>query len=197
MGVIDVGAGEILVDGYTVPRGSACFSYMPQADLLLPWLTVLQNACLYGRIHGRVDEAARRARALFPAFGLAGYEDAYPNKLSGGMRQRAAFLRTALCGHEIVLLDEPFGALDVITRGTMQDWLLSKRASLTQTGRLVTHDVDEAIYLADRILLIGGSPAAIQREIVVESAARTREWLIAQAPLRAEIYRTIKALTGE
>ena len=97
---------------------------MPQNDLLFPWKTILENVCLYGRIHGGLEQMKGEAMAQMGAFGLKGYENEYPSALSGGMRQRAAFLRTLLCHADILLLDEPFGALDVITRGEMQDWLL-------------------------------------------------------------------------
>ena len=127
------------------------------------------------------------------AFGLAGYENAYPGDLSGGMRQRAAFLRTALCRAEILLLDEPFGALDVISRGDMQDWLLSMRAQLGRTALLVTHDIDEALYLSDRILVLRGSPARIVREVDVRRPGKTREWLYGQGALKGEIHRCIKS----
>ena len=153
----------------------------------------MQNVCLYGKIHG--TEAAAREQALghMAAFGLAGYENAYPGDLSGGMRQRAAFLRTALCSAEILLLDEPFGALDVISRGDMQDWLLSMRADLGRTALLVTHDIDEALYLSDRILVLRGSPAQIVREVDVRMEGKTRQWLYDQGALKGEIHRCIKA----
>ena len=107
------------------------------------------------------------------------------------MRQRAAFLRTALCQADILLLDEPFGALDVISRGDMQDWLLSVRERLNRTVLLVTHDMDEAIYLSDRILILGGSPASITCEIAVEEKHRDRQWLYGQGALRQQIYEEI------
>ena len=127
------------------------------------------------------------------AFGLAGYEDAYPSALSGGMRQRAAFLRTALCKSEILLLDEPFGALDVITRGEMQDWLLSMREKMNRTVVLVTHDMDEAIYLSDRILILGGRPSRVVCQLTPETPAegRSRDWLYGQGELRRRIHREI------
>ena len=161
-------------------------------NLLFSWQTILENVCLYGRIHGRYREALEEAKPRFAEFGLAGCENLYPASLSGGMRQRAAFLRTSLCSADILLLDEPFGALDVISRGDMQEWLLSMRKRLSRTALLVTHDVDEAIYLSNRILILGGSPAHIVREFTITEPNRTREWLFDQGALRGEIYRCIK-----
>ena len=125
-------------------------------------------------------------------FGLKGCENKYPDELSGGMRQRAAFLRTTLCKADIYLLDEPFGALDVITRGDMQDWLAELCSNLKKTIILVTHDTDEAIYLSDRILILGAPGEGIRREIVITDKNRSREWLYEQGKLRAEIHRIIK-----
>ena len=126
--------------------------------------------------------------ANMATFGLAGYENSYPRELSGGMRQRAAFLRTALCQADILLLDEPFGALDVITRGDMQDWLQNMRSQLGKTTLLVTHDIDEAIYLSDRILVLSGRPASIREEITINERDRSRDWLYAQGDLRTRIH---------
>ena len=123
---------------------------------------------------------------------MAGYEHAYPKELSGGMRQRAAFLRTALCSADILLLDEPFGALDVITRNDMQDWLLAMRKELQKTTLLVTHDIDEALYLADRILILGGSPASIVKEINLHEVVKSRDWLFTQGEQRKEIYSLLR-----
>lgn len=187
-GLIRPESGSVRVDGVLVDGTSDHFAYMPQEDLLLPWKTILDNVCLYGAIHGAKKEAAAQARALFPVFGLAGYEDAYPDALSGGMRQRAAFLRTAMCQADILLLDEPFGALDVITRGDMQDWLQNMRSQLNRTTLLVTHDIDEAIYLSDRILVLNGHPTTIREEITISERARTRDWLYAQGDLRTRIH---------
>lgn len=185
-------SGEMLVDGKAIHGVSGQFAYMPQSDLLFSWQTILENVCLYGRIHGRYAEAREEAMKSFAAFGLEGCENLYPGSLSGGMRQRAAFLRTALCSADILLLDEPFGALDVISRGDMQEWLLSMRERLSRTALLVTHDVDEAIYLSNRILVLGGNPAHVVREFTVTETNRTREWLFDQCALRAQIYRCIK-----
>ena len=196
-GVLPFGEGEITVDGMPVRGLSRHFAYMPQNDLLFPWKTILDNVCLYGRIHGSLKTARREAKASFPEFGLAGYEDCYPSQLSGGMRQRAAFLRTALCKADILLLDEPFGALDVITRGEMQDWLLDIHRKMNRTVVLVTHDMDEAIYLSDRVLILNQSPACITGEFEIRERARDREWLYSQGELRGEIYRQIMAGAGE
>ena len=174
-GLLRPAAGEVLVDNERVEgAGNGRFAYMPQDDLLFPWKTILQNVCLYGKIHGTEPAAREQALKHMAAFGLAGYENAYAGVLSGGMRQRAAFLRTALCSAEILLLDEPFGALDVISRGDMQDWLLSMRAELGRTALLVTHDIDEALYLSDRILVLLSSPAQSVREVDVRKGCKTR-----------------------
>lgn len=164
--------GIFYVDDVQVTGVSSHFAYMPQDDLLLPWKNILDNVCLYGKLHGHINEAREKALQEFETFGLKGYERAYPFELSGGMRQRAAFLRTALCSADILLLDEPFGALDVITRNDMQDWLLKLRSELNRTMLLVTHDIEEALYLADRILILQGSPASICREISLKDCKK-------------------------
>lgn len=192
-GILRPQGGRILIDGAAVNGMHSQFAYMPQNDLLFPWRTILDNVCLYGEIHHQKDEARRRAQEQMDRFGLAGCGDKYPGELSGGMRQRAAFLRTALCDAQIYLLDEPFGALDVITRGDMQDWLRELCGNLKKTILLVTHDTDEAIYLSDRILIFGAPGEGIRREFTVTEQNRTREWLYEQGALRAEIYRVIKA----
>lgn len=191
-GVLEPEHGEVYVDGEKVNGVSSRFAYMPQSDLLLPWKTILDNVTLYGRLHGQLKQAREAARKEFLVFGLQGYEDAYPDELSGGMRQRAAFLRTALCGADIMLLDEPFGALDVITRNEMQDWLLKLRSELGRTTLLVTHDIDEALYLADRIVVLGGQPANVTKVIDLTGMVKSRDWLYEQTELRKEIHRILK-----
>ena len=186
-GVIAPEKGHILTDGQEIRGITEHFAYMPQNDLLFPWKTILENVCLYGRIHGGQKEALSQ----MGAFGLEGYENEYPSALSGGMRQRAAFLRTLLCRADILLLDEPFGALDVITRGEMQDWLLGVRARLNRTVLLVTHDMDEAIYLSDRILILDPGRGRIGSEIEIAEKNRSRDWLYSQGELRRRIYREI------
>ena len=148
---------------------------------------------LYGQIN-HDSKAKENALKEFKTFGLDGYQNSYPDQLSGGMRQRAAFLRTALCKADILLLDEPFGALDVITRNDMQDWLLDIRRDLKRTILLVTHDLEEAIYLADRMLILYGRPSSIRKVIEIDAPpeARTREWLFEQAELKAELYHILE-----
>lgn len=195
-GILQPQSGQILIDGKEIQGVSGQFAYMPQNDLLFPWRTILDNVCLYGEIHHEKEEMKTQAKAQMARFGLEGCENKYPAELSGGMRQRAAFLRTTLCDAGIFLLDEPFGALDVITRGDMQDWLRELCSNLKRTILLVTHDTDEAIYLSDRILILGEPGEGIRQEIQVEEKNRTREWLYEQGGLRASIHRIIKKTAG-
>ena len=141
---------------------------MPQRDCLLPWRTALDNACLAleNRGSSRAD-ARRRAAPLFARLGLAGSEELLPAKLSGGMRQRVAFARTLLADKELLLLDEPFGALDAITRSELQDWLAGALAEEPRTVLLVTHDVEEALLLCDRVLVLAGGRIAASFDVDV------------------------------
>ena len=144
-------------------------SYMLQKDLLLPHKTVIENVALpllLSRVPKR--EALRRAGEYFESFGLSGDEKKYPSELSGGMRQRAALLRTYLCGKSVALLDEPFSALDAITKGAMQQWYLDVMKEIKLSTLFITHDMDEAILLSDRIYVMKGSPAVIGGEIRVD-----------------------------
>jgi NitT/TauT family transport system ATP-binding protein len=141
---------------------------MPQGDLLLPWRDALGNAGLALECAGASKGEARRAAApLFERFGLGEFESAYPRELSGGMRQRVAFLRTLLAGRPALLLDEPFGALDSITRAQMQEWLAEALAKEPRTLVLVTHDVEEALYLADRVAVMSPRPGKVIAELEV------------------------------
>jgi ABC-type nitrate/sulfonate/bicarbonate transport system ATPase subunit len=148
---------------------------MAQQDLLLPWASALDNACLALRVGPNpvgAQEARGRARPWFERFGLGGFENAHPDELSGGMRQRVAFLRTLLSGKPVLCLDEPFGALDAITRTDMQGWLahvLATEAASgdTRTVVLVTHDVEEAVVLADRVLVMSPRPGRVVETIEV------------------------------
>jgi len=141
---------------------------MPQRDLLLPWLSALDNAALALRIaHLPREQARARAGALFVELGLDGFQEARPHELSGGMRQRVAFLRTLLAGKPVLCLDEPFGALDAITRLEMQEWLAATLAREPHTAVLVTHDVEEAILLADRLAVLSARPGRVVVELEV------------------------------
>jgi ABC-type nitrate/sulfonate/bicarbonate transport system ATPase subunit len=141
---------------------------MPQRDLLLPWLRALDNAALAARLAGLGREQARaRARPLFAAFGLEGFERARPYELSGGMRQRVAFLRTLLSGKPVLCLDEPFAALDALTRRELRAWLADALAREPRTVLLVTHDVEEAAALADRVVVLGPRPARVVADLEV------------------------------
>ncbi|MBC7304542.1 MAG: ABC transporter ATP-binding protein [Nocardia sp.] len=144
-------------------------AYMPQKDLLFPWRTVLDNTILGLRVQGVPKAQARqRARALFPIFGLSGFEDARPFQLSGGMRQRAALLRTVVQERELLLLDEPFGALDSLTRTEMQSWLQQVWQRYRWMVLMITHDVREAVYLSDRVIVLSARPATVRHELRVD-----------------------------
>jgi NitT/TauT family transport system ATP-binding protein len=141
-------------------------AFMPQRDLLLPWYSAIDNAALALRNQGMRRQAARdAAAALFDRFGLAGFEAAQPTELSGGMRQRVAFLRTLIAGKPVLALDEPFASLDAITRAEMQEWLASALRGDPRTVVLVTHDVEEALYLCDRVAVLSARPAHIVTEL--------------------------------
>jgi ABC-type nitrate/sulfonate/bicarbonate transport system ATPase subunit len=141
-------------------------AFMPQRDMLLPWLTAIDNAALALRNRG-IRRGAARAEAgrLFERFGLAGFERTRPAELSGGMRQRVAFLRTLVAGKPVLALDEPFASLDAITRAEMQGWLAQALAADPRTVVLVSHDVEEALYLADRVAVLSARPARVVTEL--------------------------------
>jgi NitT/TauT family transport system ATP-binding protein len=150
---------------------------MPQRDALLPWASALDNAALALRVAG-VPRAEARGRALvhFAAFGLEGFVQARPAALSGGMRQRVAFLRTLLAGRPVLCLDEPFGALDALTRLSLQRWLADALAHEPRTVLLVTHDVEEAVLLADRVVLLSPRPGTVAEVLDVPlSRPRARD----------------------
>ena len=166
-GLLEPDAGSVAVGGATSAsaRLSRC-AYMPQRDLLLPWLPAIDNAALAARNRGASRAAAReQAAPLFDRFGLAGFERSRPAELSGGMRQRVAFLRTLLAGKQVLLLDEPFAALDAITRAEMQEWLAGALAAERRTTVLVSHDVEEALYLCDRVLVLSSRPGRVVAEL--------------------------------
>ena len=161
--------GKVLLDGEDVTGKTGKMSYMLQKDLLLPHYTVLDNVALPLIIKGEKKKIAReKALEHFSFFGLEGSEKKYPHQLSGGMRQRAAFLRTYLASDGMVLLDEPFSALDAITKSAVHQWFMDIMKELKLTSLIVTHDIDEAILLSDRIYILSGKPGKITDEIIVE-----------------------------
>jgi ABC-type nitrate/sulfonate/bicarbonate transport system ATPase subunit len=165
-GLLEPDAGQVSIGDAAGSAGRA--AYLPQRDTLLPWRTALDNAILASEIEGGSLEQARvEAAELFARFGLSGFEDVYPSQLSGGMRQRLALIRTFLAHRDVLLLDEPLGALDLLTRATLQDWLLSVWTELRKTILLVTHDVEEALLLSDRIVVLSDRPASIARDLRV------------------------------
>src|SRR4051794_34484392 len=158
--LLELVCGLLAPDAGTVSAPAAAL--MPQRDGLLPWLSALDNAALALRVAGASREAARAAaRGHFAAFGLEGFERARPAELSGGMRQRVAFLRTLLAGRPVLCLDEPFASLDALTRAQAQGWLAEALAREPRTVLLVTHDVEEAVLLADRIALLSPRPGRV------------------------------------
>ena len=165
-GLLTPSAGGVYLDGKEITGQSGHISYMLQKDLLLPFKTVLDNVALPQIIQGKDKKAARAEAALyFKEFGLEGTEQKYPKMLSGGMRQRAALLRTYLFGREVALLDEPFSALDAITKESIHQWYLEIMAQLNLTTLFITHDMEEAILLSDRIYVLKGRPAQLSAEI--------------------------------
>ena len=168
-GISPADYGSVLLDGIDITGKTGKLSYMLQKDLLLPHYTVVDNVALPLIIKGEKKKVAR-AKALehFAFFGLDGTENKYPHQLSGGMRQRAAFLRTYLSCNGVALLDEPFSALDAITKSAVHQWYLDIMKEIKISSLIVTHDIDEAILLSDRIYILSGKPGKITDEVVID-----------------------------
>jgi ABC-type nitrate/sulfonate/bicarbonate transport system ATPase subunit len=184
-GLLQPTGGRVSIDGVDSTGTIGRVGYMLQKDLLLPWRDVLDNVILGMEIQGLpLREARERALPLLRRYGLSGFEYAYPNALSGGMRQRAALLRTLLFDTDVILLDEPFGALDAQTKSHMQEWLLELWGDFGKTVVFVTHDVEEAIYLSDKMYVMATRPGRIVETIEVpilrprqRSVTLTREFI--------------------
>lgn len=184
-GLLEPTSGQVCFDGDVRAAAPGHAAFMPQHDRLLEWRRALDNAVLAADVHG-ADRALSRRRAseLFGRFDLAGFEDAWPSELSGGMRQRLALLRTFLADRDLLLLDEPFGALDAITRRGMHTWLQEVLAEDPRTVLFVTHDIDEAIVLSDRIVVMSGRPGRVVAVLEVEhprpraASTVTETWFI-------------------
>jgi ABC-type nitrate/sulfonate/bicarbonate transport system ATPase subunit len=185
-------SGEIRFDGGAL-AGTSPFAFMPQRDALMPWRRIIDNTTLGLEVQGASRHTAReRVAPLFAEFGLAGFEQHFPSQLSGGMRQRAALLRTVVQDRPMLLLDEPFGALDAITRTAMQRWLMTMWAQHLWTALLITHDVREAVFLSDRIYALSSRPARVLREFVVPTARSCRRLASPEASrIEAEILDTL------
>ena len=186
--------GQILLENEDVTGKTGNLCYMLQKDLLLQHKTVLDNVALPLVLKGVKKKAAReQAAAYFKQFGLEGTELKYPSQLSGGMRQRAALLRTYMCGDRVALLDEPFSALDTLTRTAVQEWYLGVMEEIKLSTLFITHDIDEAILLSDRIYIMSGKPAIISEELVIEEPKpRDGEFLLSDTFLAYK--RKIKSL---
>jgi ABC-type nitrate/sulfonate/bicarbonate transport system ATPase subunit len=168
-GAVAARSGEVLVGGVPLAQRRDAFAFMPQKDALLPWRRIIDNLTLGLEVQGLKRRAARaKVQPLVAQFGLDGFEQAYPFQLSGGMRQRAALLRTVVQDRPVLLLDEPFGALDALTRADMQRWLEGMRREFGWTILLITHDVREAVFLSDRIHLLSPRPATVVRTVEVD-----------------------------
>jgi len=194
VGLQEPDKGEILVDGERTKKRVGIVGYMPQRDLLLPWRSVLDNVLIPFEVQGVPKrESRQKALEMLPHFGLEAFENEYPSALSGGMRQRVALLRTWLMGRSTLLLDEPFGALDALTRKELQDWLLRVWQEFGRTVMFITHDVEEAVYLADRVIVLSARPGRIKRELNIDLPRPRRQRMIAEP----EFGRLVRELLSE
>ena len=162
-------AGNIYLEGQEITGKPGNISYMLQKDLLLPYRTLLDNVALPLTIRGmKKSEAREKAAGYFEEFGLEGAEKKYPAEISGGMKQRAALLRTYLFSEKVALLDEPFSALDMLTKASVHEWYLEVMEKIKLSTLFITHDIDEAILLSDRIYLLTGKPGTLTKEIIIK-----------------------------
>ena len=161
--------GKVLLNGEDITSKPGQISYMLQKDLLFPHKKIIDNTALPLVLHGMSkNEARKKAQMYFKDFGLEGTEYQYPSQLSGGMRQRAALLRTYLSSNGVALLDEPFSALDTITKTAIHRWYLEVMQHIELSTIFITHDIDEAILLSDRIYILNGKPGEIRDEIIIK-----------------------------
>lgn len=168
-GLLTPDEGNIFVDDVEHTNITGRVSYMYQKDMLLPWRKIIDNVALPLIIKGyKKKEAREKVEEYFKLFGLEGFEYKYPFQLSGGMKQRAALMRTYMFSKDIILLDEPFGGLDAITKAKLQDWLLEVLEKLDASILFITHDIEEAIFLSDRIYILSDRPAKIKEEIIID-----------------------------
>ena len=175
--------GNVLLEGEDITGKPGKVSYMLQKDLLLPYRTILDNVALPLIVRGmKKKEAREKAAGFFEEFGLEGTEKKYPAQISGGMKQRAALLRTYLFSEKVALLDEPFSALDMLTKAKVHEWYLDVMEKIKLSTLFVTHDIDEAVLLSDRIYLLTGKPGTITKEIVIrEPKPRRNDFNLTEA----------------
>ncbi|WP_163100764.1 ABC transporter ATP-binding protein [Peribacillus alkalitolerans] len=188
-GMLKPDSGTISLQGITLNGSRGHISYMPQQPALLPWRTIMENVALGAEISGQVDK--EKAQSMLERAGLGEYAQAYPHQLSGGMKQRAAFLRTLLSPQPFMCLDEPFSALDELTRLEMQQWLLSIWEADRRSVLFITHSMEEAIFLSDRIIVLSSKPASIIHEVTVPfPRPRSKELLLGKEclELKRELY---------
>ncbi|MGP4071765.1 ABC transporter ATP-binding protein [Piscibacillus sp. B03] len=194
-GLINPNFGDILLNGKSIKGKRGSISYTPQTSSLLPWRTILDNVLLGQELSGKKD--INLAKNMIERAGLKDYEGAYPHELSGGMKQRASFIRSVISPQSLILLDEPFSALDEFTRTDMQKWLLSMWEENTRSILFVTHNIEEAIFLSDRIIILSPRPATVLEEYKVPfERPRQEELLLTEEFLqfKKEIYQQMKSV---
>lgn len=193
-GLLEPEEGKLFLDDRKINGETGNIAYMPQQNSLLPWRTVINNVLLGQELFQKPDK--QEAQNWLRKINLSDYQDAYPRQLSGGMKQRVAFLRALLCPQSVLLLDEPFSALDEFTRFDMQKWLLSIWEAKRKSVLFITHNIEEAIFLSDRIYLLSPRPAKIIREIEVSFKRPRTDTLLLESEflkLKREIYSDLKA----
>ncbi|MCA0972011.1 ABC transporter ATP-binding protein [Halobacillus litoralis] len=191
-GLYEPDAGDIVLDAESIKGRKGSISYMPQSPSLLPWRTLRENVVLGAEVQGEIDKS--KAEAMIQKAGLGGFEHAYPHELSGGMQQRASFIRSLLSPQSLICLDEPFSALDEFTRLEMQKWLLDTWSEHQRSILFITHNIEEALFLSDRIILLTDRPATVQQEFDVPfsrprdpSIVLTEEFLKMKQKVHAEL----------
>ncbi|PLR78651.1 ABC transporter ATP-binding protein [Bacillus sp. V3-13] len=196
-GILAQDEGHIYLDGKLINGKQGFISYMPQSPALFPWRTVLQNVLLGQELHGKTDK--QTAIEMLITAGLSDYEKAFPHELSGGMKQRAAFIRALLSPQTVMCLDEPFSALDEFTRLDMQKWLLSIWEIHRKTILFITHNIEEALFLADRIIVLSDKPASIAAEFRVPFPRPRKESLLLNESFlqwKRTLYHTLRGGEG-
>ncbi|WP_371069740.1 ABC transporter ATP-binding protein [Sediminibacillus sp. JSM 1682029] len=195
-GLLEPDSGDIYLNGKRVNGKRGAISYMPQSPSLLPWRTVLENVMLGGELIG--EKNREEAISMMAKAGLSGYEEAYPDQLSGGMKQRAAFIRSMLSPQPLMCLDEPFSALDEFTRLDMQQWLLSMWEEHRRSILFVTHNIEEALFLSDRIIVLSSGPAQVKADFTIPFPRPRKESVVLSQDFlewKKTIYQELRVMT--